>query len=112
MSQPVLYVSSDQYLWVLGLVDNSTAAYVTGATVSAVITDSAGTTLATVSLTYQSGSQVVNGVTSAGGNYRGLLAHSVTLTAGQNYTVSVTITNSTMQLYKQFPLAAQYDAIT
>lgn len=112
MSQPVLYVSSDQYLWLLGLVDNSTAAYVTGATVSAVITDSTGTTVATVSLTYQSGSQTVNGVVSAGGNYRGLLSHSTSLTAGQNYTVTVTVTNGSAQLVKQFPLAAQYDAIT
>ena len=115
MNTPTLYVSSDQYLWLLGLTNVSTGAFVTDATVSVQLTDPLNGNAnvgSAVSLTYQSGSQTVNGVAYAGGNYRGLLAHSVALVAGQNYIATVTATSGTSQLVKVVTLGAEYDGLT
>lgn len=112
MNNPALYVSSDQYLWVLGLVDNTTGSYVTTATVSAQLSDITGDIGSPISLAYQSGSQTVNGRTFAGGNYSGLLGHATDLTAGSNYTCTITITSGAYQTVKVVSLGAQYDGLT
>lgn len=115
MATPTLYVSSDQFLWILGLIDNSQAGapYVTNATVTATIADRYGNAIGgTITLSYQSGSQTVNGNTYAGGNYRGVLPHTDPLAAGSKYIVTVTISNGTYQTVKQLTLNAQYDGQT
>ncbi len=111
MSQPTFYVASDSFLWILGLVDNA-GAYVTGATVTATLADSAGVAVGTsISLTYQAGAQTINGTAYAGGNYRGLLAHTVALASLSQYTVTIVISSGAYQTTKVFNVPAIYDGL-
>jgi|SRR6185437_4069740 len=97
----MLFVASDNLIWLLGLVDNnqSPPAYVTSATVSAQVSTLDGTAIGSaVTMTYVAGSQTVslpNGQTqtSADGNYKGDLPNTVALVDGTTYYLTVTATS-------------------
>lgn len=98
----LLNLNSDNELYLLGLTDLLTGSYVTTATVSATVKTLSGTTIGTVTLSYVSGSLTVsqpNGLTqtSAGGNYRGQLPYSTSLTEGAVYNIVVTATSGSNQ---------------
>lgn len=77
---------SDNLVSLTGLFDIVSNAYVNNATVQGVLTDSAGATVTTITLTY---------VASSNGNYQGLLPASVTaaLEIGPMYQMTITATS-------------------
>lgn len=83
----MLAISSDNIVTVSGLFDVVTSSFLNDATVAGAILNSAGSTVATFSLSYISGTN---------GNYRGTItaAVSATLTAGTTYTLQVTATST------------------
>jgi hypothetical protein len=82
----VLWISNDNLIRLLNLKDTSggddvAGTAVTTATVTAVVKDSADTTVDTVSLTFQAGTN---------GDYEGILADTTSLTEGAKYSIEIT----------------------
>jgi len=88
----VVYEDNDNLIWVLGLTNNLTEAFVTTASGTAQLKDVDGANVGSaVTLSYQSGSRTVNGVTYTGGNYAGTLEEDEAIVAGTSYTAHVDI---------------------
>lgn len=88
----MLYVGSDSNIELLGL-QTEDGSFLTAASISCVIKDSSGNTVATVSLTYLGTAVTTGGRTYADGNYRGVLLGSNSLTAGATYTLVYSCSN-------------------
>lgn len=78
-------ITTDNRVLISGLYDNQSASYVNDATISGQLADAAGATVGdAVSLSY---------IDSSDGNYAGNLPNSVSLTEGDVYTMTITITS-------------------
>jgi hypothetical protein len=94
-----VYVSNDNLLQVLGLMDEAEGNFLNDATVTAVVTDSSGNTLTSLSLDYIIGSQ---------GDYQGTLLASISWVALQSYTVTVTATRGGITAVWEIPVIATH----
>jgi len=103
MSAEQIYLETDNIVWVRGLKDQVTGSYVNDATITATL--------------YDKDDQVVSGaenlpvpyVNGSDGDYAGAIPHTVSLTAGEAYTVKVTVTKGDYQtVYKLKRNAAYY----
>jgi hypothetical protein len=113
----LLFVASDNLIWLLGLIDNNAQppAYVNTATVSAQVSDLAGNTVGSpVTLANVVGSVTVNlpngqTITSPNGNYRGQLPFATPLIDGTTYKLTVTaVAVSGAQRTFRGPMTAGY----
>jgi len=107
---PVLYLSSANLLYLLGLHDVVSGAFVTAATVTVQLQDELQNNVGSpITLTNVPGPLTVNGLTYADGNYRGVVpANSLPLTAG-SYNALVTATYQGVTMTKLSPVSVQWD---
>lgn len=108
-----LFVSSDNNLWVLGVKDPVAGTYFNSATISVVIYNPDGTTLATISSwTNIAGPKTINGVTYADGIYEGALAANVALVAQTQYDYRGTVTVAGKTAVFDGIVAAEYASLS
>ncbi len=92
-----LYIGSDSEICLLGMRDGITGDYLTSGTATYQLTrQNSSTVIDSGSLTYQSGSVTINGITYADGNYFATLDASITsaLAPKSNYTITITFAQS------------------
>ena len=100
MADAKLYITSDTQVYITGLYNESTSAYVSNATVSCAITNWADTAVGSAfSLTY---------VTSSNGNYQGTAPSSLSLSEGRVYTLTITVTSGSTTKTIRLKATAQY----
>lgn len=111
--QPIIYVGSDNLLYLLGLTDQASGTFVTNAAVAANLWDAGrqNQIAGPIALSYVAGPLTVNGNTYADGNYRGQLPASAALSPDTRYLLELTATASGNTLFKRIPLLAEYDEI-
>lgn len=102
MSLNYFPIGSDVAVTWEGLQDHASEAYINDATVTAVLTNSAGTTVQAFTMSY---------VASSDGNYRGTILNTNSLTERDPYTLTVTATAGSLKRVKRVTFPARYDSV-